>query len=110
MDINSIENERISDYGCRKVLGIRNVNSYINGYKYNKPDSYISQRKSSKKSDISPVLWGGAIAAGLLALISIIKKKKVPTTATESVKAAKTSIVSKAKNLFNKAKSKIKSS
>ncbi len=100
-----ITNERISDYGCRKVLGMNvPVTSYINGYKYSQKDSFVSGTKNVKNKNSSKkvlsylALLGGAA----LAIAGFIKRKNGANDTSKIVENAKTGIISKIKNLFKK--------
>ena len=70
-----INHERISDYGCRKILGMnRPVSWYINGYQKTPNDCFQSSKK--KMSPTARILANvGGIALALGGLFVLIKKK-----------------------------------
>lgn len=97
-DINFYESN--ADFGCRKVLGMRSVTSYINNGSSLPCDKfYLSKNKCNKGSKIKKTLAivGAALASGLLLAAAIKKKKTLKAKDIE-----KTGVFNKLKKLFSK--------
>jgi len=66
--------ERISDFGCRKILGMnRPVSHYINGCQKTPNDCFVSSKKMSPTARILANVGGIALALG--GLVAFVKKK-----------------------------------
>lgn len=74
--------ESNADFGCRKILGMRNVTSYINAGKSSVGDKFVSsKKKNDKTSKLKKALAiAGTVLASSLILLTAIKKKKAPKT------------------------------
>ena len=109
METFGINHERISDYGCKKLLGLNvPVSAYINGYSIRdlKNDSFTSSKKQDKALSVATKAVGilCGISAAMLAISSIIKKKKAPENIVNNSDKIKTTIFSGLKKLFTKNK------
>ena len=109
-----INHERISDYGCRKILGIKNpVGRYINTpCNYNKglkQDTYMSQRqriKTDEQNEIAKraktMLLASTVIAGVGIVIGKIRKNLKLAKAAANLDSAKKGIFAKLKGVFKK--------
>ena len=115
MDMYGINHESISDYGLRKVLGIRTPASRYFGMNSTSPrDTYISTRKKVKEKDclnikIDKKLLNiiGIVGGSLLTMSLILKKKRLPVAdaagaGAAAAGAAKKGLFCKIKTLFTK--------
>ena len=98
--------ERISDYGCRKLLHLKYpVSSYLNGVRQSNSDRFCSSKGIIKSSYHRKLLLaGGAVGALVTSIAYILKNKKMPTVSSEKVKIG---LSDKIKNFFKSKKSSV---
>ena len=111
MDMYGINSESISDFGCRKILGIKSPFSRsLSGIRYSKAplkqDTYMQHRKNiSNQNSIAmrDKLIKTGIVASIFGLTSVMFSKiKKNIALRKASETAKVSVFSKIKNLFKK--------
>ena len=111
MDMYGINSESISDFGCRKILGIKSPFSrYLGGIRFSKTplkqDTYMQHRKNLSNQN-SVVMQDKLVKTGIVASIfgltcAMFSKIKKNIALRKANASAKVSVFSKIKNLFKK--------